>query len=504
MRKIPMALAGIVLASGLGMPTYAVGGPGDEGWPEIVNLEPNVVIDGSFDLIELSPGNNQIQFKTPGPYSNKNQAMVGLEKLYFAAYDYEKVSMVEAENRITELGKSEMMPSWAQWSKTVMKNSYMLGFDGISSFGSAKLATPSGVVYYAAQFWDRTKDGKTIEYFWAYGKLDYRSCAYDSTMTPHISGTCNVSRSSDGKHYVFTRVGGVSTENKYEDWGEEWSEALNDRLTTLETEIGQWDGNAEGKTKLKEQLDQIKATAVDATNSAEIKAMVLQLEGFLTQRAEEIAEEKRKEEEEEQKRKEEEEQKRKEEEEQRRKEEEERRKQEEEQKRLEEERKKQEEEQKRLEEEKRKEEEEKKKQEAANKPSSSKPVTVPAEGMGSSEPETSEDEAVADDKDVTNVVTSGVQIGNIDQVDKSTQVGSQDNLEAVDEMQKEENLEKENEVQGDVAEVISSKEKAELEVPVLANTNKSWRWLWWLAAIGVLMTVGGVLWKIRKNWQKTR
>lgn len=491
MKRILSFLASmLILAGNSTIPAYAKG-PEDD-WPVTVNMDANAVLQPWFNFKSWMMKPAKITYSFMGKDTN-GKFRYGLWNVYIAGYDYNKVLMSEAESRITELGRSEEKPSWADWQYRLTGDFEVGMSDSTIVFGSSdgvELGNAPGVVYYALQIRDNgaVTGEKEPTYFWFYGKIDYRSCSYNSNKTPHMAEPCRPVVSADGKHYEYRSMSGeYGDPDKYMEWNEEWSLILNERLAELETKILAWDGGEEDELKFREQFSDTWATAADASEETQILETVTRLEELLTRRKTEIAEQKRQEEE--QKRLEEE--KRKEEEEKKRQEEEEKRKQEEEEKR-------------------RQEEEEKKKQEEAskpnkpNKPSVSNPnVTTPSnkgENLGSVvavEDKLKHDMNGSGTSQTSKVATSTVLGGKKDS-SKVEPDKIATSIDAEETAKLEESADREDERNNSATRMDV---EGETEVPVLYSSNKAWRWLLWPLIVGLLMLMGWITWRIRKNYQ---
>lgn len=370
MKKIPLFLAAAMVLTGslTGEIPAMARSPEDADWPVKIDMTPNVVLQDQFLINAIRPKYNGYSFKFNGEDPNfiiQGRTRYGVWNAYLAAYDYNKVTQAEVESRIAELGETGGNPSWAKWTHT-MANGIQSGISsGMTRFNENGIRTAReapGVLYYGLQLRDNKNSFDDPEYFWVYGKLDFRACAYNAATTPHILRDCQVTVSKDGKHYEYRPLGGATIDpDTYVEWSEEWGGILNERLSELETAILAWTGDEEEEQGFRTQFQDTRVTAADADGEAQILATVDRLEELLNLRSVEVEEQQRLEEqkrlEEEQKRLEEEQKKL----------EEEKAKQEEERARLEEEKKRQEEEQQRLEEEQKLLEEEKNQQEAEQK-----------------------------------------------------------------------------------------------------------------------------------------
>jgi len=538
-----MAAVTVLMGSLAGGVPVIARSPEDKDWPVKVNMEPNAVIQKQFIVNTIKPTYNGYTYDFTGTDPNfiiLNKARYGIWNAYLAAYDYNKVTQTEVESRITELGETGGNPSWAKWTHNMIWGREYGVSSGTTNFGSNDgklIGEAPGVLYYGLQLRDNKNSFDDPEYFWVYGKLDFRACAYINEEDPHIAQDCRVSISRDGKHYEYTPIGtDKRNPDTYVEWGEEWSMILNERLDKLETDILAWTGDEEAEQGFRAQFQDTRTTAADADEETQILTTVDRLEELLRSRTVEVEEQKRLEEkqrlEEERKRLEEErkqleeeqqrlEEEKKKQEEERKQLEEEKEKQEEEQKRLEEERKQLAEEQKRLEEEKKKQEEEwkrleeeqkhqeeeKKKQESSNRPSESRPIVDAAQegvdqgdnaGMGSIN--TNENELDGDKK--TEVVGTDSMIGNnvafatvVEQQNgSSSQVDTESMTEnkvgaMVEVSQKDDNAEKMENLD-------------EIELPALQSTAVGWKmWPWLLLALFIL-ALGTVLYGMRKKLQK--
>lgn len=493
MRKISIFLAILLtLSGGVVSPGMVAAIENEE--RDQVYIDPNYIAWPGFGFTRIRTGANGLNFEFNGIENGVSR--YGLWDFYVAAYDYDKVTMAEADSRIRELGKQDGTPSWAKWSDRVYG-----GLDKGAATATTRfdrddgidIADLPGVLYYALHIRDNQKSYDDPEYFWVWGKLQYRDCAYNGDSDPYMAVDCRLDPSKDEKHYNFQAAWATDT-SKYVPWSVEWGATLTERLGKVEEEIMTWEGDSETEKELRSRLSDTRLIAEDADNTEEIRTIATRLEELLDKRTSEIEEAKRLEEE---KRKEEEE-KKKQEEEQKRKEEEEKLRQEEEQKRKEEEEKrKQEEEQKRLEEEQKKKAEEKRKQEEAERRRQEE-LRRQEESKKQEEAEKLRQEEQKNQQ-LAATIRGDNSAGN---VVKSVVTNTALNNENVDKDEGEagELGEKQVAALGEAKQEVQKQGEDGINVPTLYSADTTWKWLLWPIIATVMIVIGLAL---RKIWKRS-
>ena len=481
MKKCALLLAVLLTLTGnLNGLTYA-NSPDDPYITISVSMEPNMVMQNQLKFINWDLSGNSLEYSFDGQ-EDESGSSYKLWNFYVAGYDYNKLTMGEAENNIKELGRLEggEKPSWAAWqyrlegeekkSKIEPTRVTFTEDDGV------EIGNAPGAVYYGLQL-EETKSTGSLNYFWMYGKIDLRQCGYNDNKTPHMTGVCEVSLRDGGRYYAYTQTDETFGEaGQYSTWRQEWTKILNERLGVLEEEILAWDGNEEDEADFRERLEAVRPVAADTLNEQAIKDEVTRLEELIPRRRGEIAaEEKRREEE-----------------------------------RLEEERRREEErlaEEKRLEEEKRRQEEEAKRKEEAASGSTAGSVG----GLGGASGNTGGSSVGADDESTgigDSSVGDSVNVTDVAHVSAGNDNTSDDLMGGTLETRGEGDANDDS--AGEVLETRGEEDKSDetsavteegIAVPALYGSKTKWKWLLWPLIAGILMIVAGLIWRRREKQQ---
>ncbi len=270
MRKIPIFLSTLMLVeAGLTVAlTYPVradgGGHGD------VNLigTPNALND-ELHIYYIEPSNDTVRFK----FNENTVKPVGIQEIYVATYDYNKVTEAEADARAVTLGVDDT----TDWASNAQNLGYYIPWAADTSASinfrenGTLVGAPQGILYYAVAANDYT-DPNNPQLYWIRGKLSYRECMYNSTIENPYAMACNFDWVYGQETWAVRRNNPEYFAGEvYKSWSEEFGEILTGELKDLEVRVEAWGGTEEEKQPLLERFAKIKQLAVDAVMTEDLR-----------------------------------------------------------------------------------------------------------------------------------------------------------------------------------------------------------------------------------------
>lgn len=261
MKKTPLVLAILTMTTSLTGVAVAADG---EVWvkPERWKLEANLVEDAGFRVNKVDPFANKLTISFDSEGGKRD-----LVKMYVASYDYQKTMIAAADAGLSELGEAAK-PVWA--SDAVDLSSELTSGDiSMQPYkvvnASYTLRNPSGMVYYALQVRDNSKDGEDALH-WIRGKLDYRSCAYTSLQSEHILEACQGDVDTTTNKYTFTRVKTRPSNDTVVSWEDERARDMKNVVDNLYLSISSWRGDAEKRKDILQKIERYILCAEDTSN----------------------------------------------------------------------------------------------------------------------------------------------------------------------------------------------------------------------------------------------
>ncbi len=261
MKKTPLVLAILTMTTSLTGVAVAADG---EVWvkPERWKLEANLVEDAGFRVNKVDPFANKLTISFDSEGGRRD-----LVKMYVASYDYQKTMIAAADAGLSELGEVAK-PVWA--SDAVDLSSELTSGDiSMQPYkvvnASYTLRNPSGMVYYALQVRDNSKDGEDALH-WIRGKLDYRSCAYTSLQSEHILEACQGDVDTTTNKYTFTRVKTRPSNDTVVSWEDERARDMKNVVDNLYLSISSWRGDAEKRKDILQKIERYILCAEDTSN----------------------------------------------------------------------------------------------------------------------------------------------------------------------------------------------------------------------------------------------